>query len=76
MKIERLYSTRTSTGPLFCPACCHKLGRMESPSIGYLAQCGGCKRAIVVRDVEGGGMAVIFTDDRRGDHRAQVALEA
>lgn len=65
MRIERLTSTRTARGPLFCPRCCWKLGRADSPSIGYLAACGGCRRGLEVRDVEGGGVAVIVANDAR-----------
>lgn len=53
MRVSRLTSSRRVTGPLFCPCCCWKLGRADSPAIGYLTQCGGCKRGIRVIDVEG-----------------------
>jgi hypothetical protein len=75
MHIERLTFARTARGPLFCPRCCWKLGRAESPAIGYLKRCGGCKRGVRVVDVEGGDVAVIVTRDRRDDDCAFVELE-
>lgn len=75
MRIERLTSTRTARGPLFCPRCCWKLGRAESPAIGYLSRCGGCKRGLRVIEVEGGGLAIIITADQRVDDAVFVELE-
>lgn len=62
MRLSRLTSSRRVTGPLFCPCCCWKLGRADSPAIGYLTQCGGCRRGLRVIDVEGGDVAVIVEE--------------
>jgi hypothetical protein len=74
VRIERLTSTRTARGVLFCPRCCWLLGRADSPVIGYLSRCGGCNRGLRVVEVEG-GIAVIVTDDRCADDAVFVALE-
>lgn len=37
------------TGPVFCPACCRRLGTATSPHLGYLRQCSGCQRAIAIQ---------------------------
>jgi hypothetical protein len=75
MKIERLTSTRTARGVLFCPRCCWLLGRADSPAIGYLTRCGGCNRGLQVIEVEGGAVAVIVSEDRRRDDATFVELE-
>lgn len=41
------------TGPVFCPACCRKLGVGDSPALGYLIACPGCHRRLNVRIVDG-----------------------
>lgn len=41
------------TGPIFCPACCRKLGAGDSPTLGYLRACPGCHRPIDIRIVDG-----------------------
>lgn len=41
------------TGPVFCPACCRKLGTGDSPALGYLRVCPGCDRALNVTIVDG-----------------------
>jgi hypothetical protein len=75
VKIERLTSTRRARGILFCPRCCWRLGRAESPAIGYLSRCGGCKRGLSIVEVEGGALAVIVTADQRDDDAVFVELE-
>lgn len=40
-------------GPVFCPACCRKLGTGDSPAIGYLTKCPGCQRKLTVTAVDG-----------------------
>jgi hypothetical protein len=75
MHLSRLTSTRRARGPLFCPRCCWKLGRADSPAIGYLTRCGGCKRGVRVIDVEGGDMAVIVAEDRSAEDALFVELE-
>jgi hypothetical protein len=64
VNLERLTSTRRATGPLFCPRCCWRLGRAESPAIGYLKRCGGCRRSLRVIEMAEGDVAVIVADDR------------
>lgn len=75
MNIERLTSTRRARGPLFCPRCCWKLGRADSPAIGYLVRCGGCKRGVSVLDVDNGDLAVIVREERTLDDCAFLSLE-
>ena len=75
MQIERLTSTRHARGVLFCPRCCWRLGRADSPAIGYLTRCGGCTRGVRVLALEGGDLAVIVSEDRGADDCAFVALE-
>jgi hypothetical protein len=75
MRLDRLTSTRRARGPLFCPRCCWKLGRADSPAIGYLTRCGGCQRSVRVIDVEGGDVAVIVAEGQREDGAVFVELE-
>lgn len=75
MRIERLTSTRRTRGPLFCPRCCWKLGRAESPAIDYLRRCGGCKRGVSIVEVESGDLCVIVAEDRSADDCLFVEVE-
>jgi hypothetical protein len=75
MRIERLRSTRTATGPLHCPRCAWLLGRLESPAIGYLTQCGGCKRALRVVDGAAGAIGIVVASEPSTEHGALVSLE-
>jgi hypothetical protein len=50
-------------GSLFCPACCHKLGRGDSPSIGYLERCPSCRRRLMVRFAPGTVSVILWTRD-------------
>jgi hypothetical protein len=74
MQIERLRSTRRAHGPLFCPRCCWKLGRAESPAIAYLSVCGGCKRGLTITEQVDGGIAIEVAEDPR-DSGAVVFVE-
>jgi hypothetical protein len=65
MQVTRVYTTRTARGPLFCPRCCWTLGRAESPAIGYLSACGGCKRGLRITETEGGALVVVVDRDAR-----------
>lgn len=41
------------SGLIHCPACCRPLGRGDSPAIGYLTSCPGCKKSLMVRFAPG-----------------------
>lgn len=49
-------------GPIYCPACCHKLGRGDSPAIGYLKQCPSCRRHLVLRFYPGAVSIVLWAE--------------
>lgn len=42
------------SGPVFCPACCRRLGSGRSPALGYLSRCPGCERGLTVRRLNDG----------------------
>ena len=75
MNLERLTSTRRAHGPLFCPRCCWKLGRAESPAIAYLRTCGGCKRELTIRETDDGGILIAVAEDPRAGEAVFVELE-
>ena len=35
-------------GSIFCPRCGFRLGRADSPAIGYTKRCGGCDRPLAI----------------------------
>jgi uncharacterized protein (DUF983 family) len=76
VKLERLTSTRRAHGPLFCPRCCWKLGRAESPAIAYLRTCGGCRRELSIAETADGGIAITVLEDPRDGHAIFVELES
>lgn len=49
-------------GALHCPACCRKLGRGDSPAIGYLETCPGCERKLIVRFTPGSVTVILWTE--------------
>jgi hypothetical protein len=75
VNLERLTSTRRARGPLFCPRCCWKLGRAESPAIAYLSACGGCRRELTVTETSDGGIAIAVREDPRDGDAVFVELE-
>jgi hypothetical protein len=75
MRLDRLTSSRHARGPLYCPRCCWKLGRADSPAIGYLTRCGGCKRSVRVTELEGGDLAVIVAAVNHDENALFVELE-
>lgn len=75
VNLERLTSTRRAHGPLFCPRCCHKLGRAESPAICYLTACGGCGRRLEISEQRDGGVSVYVAEDPRDGAPVFVELE-
>lgn len=43
----------TISGVVFCPRCANRLGRTDSPSLGYLTKCGVCGRGLSIERVDG-----------------------
>lgn len=60
--IERVEQEDRFHGALHCPACCRKLGRGDSPSIGYIEQCPGCQRKLIIRFTPGTVTVILWTD--------------
>jgi hypothetical protein len=75
VQLEGLTSTRRARGPLYCPRCCWKLGRAESPAIAYLSACGGCQSGLMIRETADGGLAIVVTEGARGARPVFVELE-
>lgn len=48
-------------GVIHCPACCHPLGRGDSPAIGYLKSCSACKRGLIVTFTPGAVTVTLWT---------------
>lgn len=61
--IEKLEQEQRYAGPLFCPACCRKLGRGDSPAIAYLDACPGCRRKLVIRFAPGAVTIALWSDE-------------
>jgi hypothetical protein len=61
--IEQLEQEVRYAGVLFCPACCAKLGRGDSPAIGYLDNCPNCRRRLIVRFVPGAVTIVLWPNE-------------
>jgi hypothetical protein len=57
--IERVHQDARPSHMIFCPACCAKLGRADSPAIGYLEACPGCRRSGRIRFAAGGVTIVL-----------------
>lgn len=57
--IETLLQSPVHTGPVYCPACCRKLGAGDSPALGYLRACPGCKRSLSIESHENGFTIVL-----------------
>lgn len=60
--ITRVDQEQRYPGMLHCPACCHAVGRMDSPAIGYVDRCSSCKRRLKVRFAPGTVTVILWTD--------------
>lgn len=60
--VTRVESTHELAGAVFCPRCGFRLGRADSPAIGYLTRCGGCDRPLAIAR-EGATLRVSIADE-------------
>jgi hypothetical protein len=60
--ISPVAQERRYPGVLYCPACCGKLGRGDSPAIGYLERCPSCRRRLLVRFAPGTVSVILWTE--------------
>lgn len=58
--IEQLEQEDRYAGPLYCPACCARLGRGDSPAVGYLERCPRCKRRLMIKFTPGAVAIVLW----------------
>lgn len=58
--IEPVSRDERFAGNLHCPACCRKLGRGDSPSIGYIEKCPGCDRKLMIRFAPGSVSVILW----------------
>jgi hypothetical protein len=61
--IEELEQEDRYPGLLHCPACCHPIGRGDSPAIGYVEGCPSCRRKLMVRFTPGAVTIVLWSNE-------------
>lgn len=62
ISVSRVERSHDLAGSVFCPRCGFKIGRAESPAIGYVKRCSGCDRAIAI-EREGDILRISVGDD-------------